>query len=162
MLLLGSGCRISELQSFTRNDFTLFSEGHGRLIVREGKGTKDRTTFLPPYVTSELVLFLSSRDHNDLFDSNSPLISSPRGDSTIHQDTIRYYLRKLSKKLKFHLTPHLLRHTFATQLIKQGINIRVLQDLLGHSSLNTTQIYSHVSGQFLEDEFISKLPDWSK
>ena len=121
---------------------------------------------IPPFVASELVLFLKngsdSSDQQELYDDNLPLIRSPRGNSVLHQDTIRYYLRKLSKKLKVHLTPHLLRHTFATQLTTQGINIRVLQELLGHSSLNTTQIYSHVAGQFLEDEFVKNLPNWSK
>ncbi|MHA1910621.1 MAG: tyrosine-type recombinase/integrase [Candidatus Kariarchaeaceae archaeon] len=161
LIILGSGCRISELQSFTRNDFTLFPEKHGRLLVRSGKGDKDRRIFLPPFVAKELALFVNYNQF-ERSDSSLPLIPSPRGNSIIHKDSIRYYLRKLSKKLKMRLTPHLLRHTFATQLLKQGINIRVLQELLGHSSLNTTQIYSHITDKFLEDEFISKLPEWSK
>ncbi|MEK6915731.1 MAG: site-specific tyrosine recombinase/integron integrase [Nanoarchaeota archaeon] len=134
-LLYSSGLRVSELVNLKPSDIN-FSENIG--WVREGKGSKDRMFTLSQNLVSELKDYLKMKENSRyLFSQNEPL-------TTRNIQKIVKNLRnraEISKKV----TPHTLRHSFATHLLESGTDIRMIQALLGHSSLNTTQIYTHVS-----------------
>lgn len=140
--LYSTGCRVSELAGLLVGDMDL---GAGRARVT-GKGAKQRTVFLSgpavdairswlPYRTARLV---AERAEAHLFLNAKGGALSPRG--------IAYIIdrRVIASGLHKHLSPHGFRHSFATHLIGHGADIRVVQALLGHENLSTTQIYTHV------------------
>ena len=139
-LLITTGIRISEASNITLTDIEL-SE---RTILINGKGNKQRIIYissyecfihLKTYLTLRLNINLS---HNYLFIN--------RGYNKLSVHTIDSVFRKIIKTLKLNktITPHHLRHTFATELLSAGGDLRTLQELLGHASISTTEIYTHV------------------
>ncbi len=133
MILYGLGLRISEALSLTREDAKL-----GTLTVR-GKGGKDRSIPIPLPVQSALNNWLNVRAE---MRDNAPLFPNNRG-SAMTPRTAQRIVANMRKKLGLpeHLTPHALRHSFATHLLEEGADLRSVQELLGHSSLATTQKY---------------------
>jgi len=133
-LLYSGGLRVSELVNMKISDVN-FAENTG--WVRRGKGAKDRIFTLSQGLSQDLKEYISGRDYTYLFSKSKPLttrniqkiISGLRGKAQINKK----------------VTPHTLRHSFATHLLEQGTDIRVIQVLLGHASLNTTQLYTHIS-----------------
>lgn len=134
-LLYSSGLRVSELVNLKPNDIN-FLENIG--WVRGGKGSKDRMFSLSPNLVTELKEYLQKREGAKyVFSHQEPL-------TTRNVQKIVKHLRDRSNIQK-KITPHTLRHSFATHLLEGGTDIRMIQALLGHSSLNTTQIYTHIS-----------------
>lgn len=142
-LLFNTGLRVSELCSLERDNFSLDDDGL-RLLVN-GKGSKERVIQL---VTPELLklskLYYQTyaqqiHQHSAIFYNRNGKRISPQSVQRI----INRYLKKLN--LQNHITPHMFRHTFATSLLEAGMDIRYIQSLLGHSSIATTQIYTHVT-----------------
>jgi integrase/recombinase XerD len=131
-LLYGTGLRVSELCALKRSDLEL-EQGIG--WVRGGKGKKDRMLLLP----HELYGLLEQKKPNDhvLSGKGGPL--TPRN----VQGIVAVAARRAS--IVKRVTPHTLRHSFATHLLEAGNDIRIIQELLGHSNLQTTQIYTHIS-----------------
>jgi integrase/recombinase XerD len=105
--------------------------------VRSGKGAKDRLFALSENLRKELSEYLKGRENNFVFSKDKPL--------TTRNIQKIIALTKKRAGIDKKVTPHTLRHSFATHLLEQGTDIRVIQVLLGHSSLNTTQVYAHVS-----------------
>ena len=147
-LMYGSGLRLTELLLLRIKDVDL---DRLRLTVRAGKCDKDRMTVLPEKLSERL------RAHRDrkswawqwLFPSRQVMIDPHSGLSRRHhvldasfQQAIRVAAR--AAKLNKRVTPHVLRHSFATHLLESGVDIRSLQELLGHADVATTQIYTHV------------------
>lgn len=135
-LLYSSGLRVSELVNLKRDDINW---GDKIGWVRKGKGSKDRMFSLSETLAGELQGYLENREGAFVFSKDKPL-------TTRNIQKIIYGLRKragINKKI----TPHTLRHSFATHLLEQGTDIRVIQQILGHSNLNTTQVYTHVSNE---------------
>lgn len=137
-LIYASGLRVSEIVSLKINDLEL-SEGHG--WVRDGKGGKDRLFILPQKLGKELKKYLAKRKI-----SSEYVFSGKEG----HQMTTRNVQKIVQEATKRagitkKLSPHKLRHSFATHLLEAGNDIRIIQELLGHSNLSTTQIYTHVT-----------------
>lgn len=134
-LLYSSGLRVSELVHLKPQDFN-FSENTG--WVRLGKGSKDRMFILSNGLGNELQEFMKKRkDAKYLFSQDGPL-------TTRNIQKIVKHVRTRAE-LQKRVTPHTLRHSFATHLLEAGTDIRMIQQLLGHSSLNTTQLYTHIS-----------------
>ncbi len=134
-LLYSSGLRVSELVHLKPQDFN-FSENTG--WVRGGKGSKDRMFILSNGLGTELQEYMKKRkDAKYLFSQNGPL-------TTRNVQKIVKHVRTRADIQK-KVTPHTLRHSFATHLLEAGTDIRMIQALLGHSSLNTTQLYTHIS-----------------
>jgi len=135
VMLYSTGLRLSEIRNLNHND--LFpDEGFG--IVREGKGRKERRFHL----SSEVVRILPGGD-GFVFGGRSGPYSVKSIQMIIRQAARRAGIRR-------HVTPHMLRHSYATHLLEQGVDIRIIQELLGHASLNTTQIYTHVAADTLK------------
>ncbi len=134
--LYSSGLRVSELVNLKIADLNL-KDRIG--WVRKGKGSKDRLISLSGNLSDELDSYLKMKgiDKIYLFSKDKPLTT--RNIQKIIKTTgIRAGINKK-------ITPHTLRHSFATHLLEGGVDIRLIQSILGHSSLNTTQLYTHIS-----------------
>lgn len=146
-LLLGSGLRVSELCNLTIDQ--IWESNQIRVL---GKGKKVRPVFITDIARSKLDNWIIYRkNHPYLFMSlsNQNLQTHNKLTSYSIQTMVRYYakLAGIHKKV----TPHVLRHSFATTLLKKWADIRSVQALLGHSSITTTQIYTHVDDKHLHD-----------
>lgn len=140
LLLYSSGLRVSELVNLKRFDLD-FSEKIG--WVRKGKGSKDRAFQISDKIAEELrSYFKKTSDFIYVFSKEKPL--STRNIQKIVKTAAKH--AGINKKV----TPHTLRHSYATHLLDAGTDIRYIQTLLGHENLNTTQIYTHVSTKALK------------
>ena len=142
MALYSSGFRLSELINLKVKDID-FNEGVG--WVRKGKGSKDRMVIVSKTLLKELKKFVKDKDKNEyIFTNNKNKPFSPRN--------IQLILKKAQRKSNIgkNIHPHMLRHSFATHLLEDGVDIRKIQELLGHSDLSTTQIYTKVSTKELK------------
>lgn len=137
--LYSSGLRVSELVKLRVQDIR-FEENLG--WARGGKGGKDRMFILSEQLTREVKDYIKHRPTGFLFSKEKPLTTR----------NVQKIVKRLREKadMQKRVTPHTLRHSFATHLLENGTDIRKIQVLLGHSSLNTTQIYAHVSGEELK------------
>lgn len=144
-LLIVTGLRISELTNLKVSDV---SPDGGQILV-QGKGSKERIVFVPNRnLQTEIQRYCVMRSENGSI--ASPLFLNAVG-RRLRAATFRKRLRALSKRLGIepHLTPHRFRHSAATLLIEEGIDIRMVQALLGHANLKTTEIYVRVSNHAL-------------
>lgn len=135
-LIYGTGLRVSEIVNLKGCDTDL---NEGLIKVCLGKGRKDRFVKIPDSILKDLEVL------NDLSNSEYLFESQRGGKLTI--STVQKILSNNAKKanIKKRVYPHLLRHSFATHLLEQGTDLRVIQKLLGHSSIKTTQIYTQIS-----------------
>ncbi|MGW8316960.1 MAG: site-specific tyrosine recombinase/integron integrase [Bacteroidales bacterium] len=141
MTLYSAGLRRSELIHLRKHDIDFHRK---TILIRDGKGKKDRTTLLSEALTSFLKEYLEEYKPNYwLFEG---INRKPYSGSSIARIVEKAGLRAgIDKKV----TPHMLRHSFATHLLEQGIDIRYIQTILGHESSKTTEIYTHVSKKSL-------------
>lgn len=140
-LLYSTGLRVSELVNLKVSDLNLDDKTGW---VRRGKGSKDRLFVISESLAKELKEYLESRGKE-----NEYVFSKDRPLTTRNIQKIIKGARDragIGKKT----TPHTLRHSFATHLLEQGVDIRVIQAMLGHSSLSTTQVYTHISSEQLK------------
>jgi len=135
LFLYASGCRISEALKAQRSDIL-----EGWLKIRFAKGAKERVVPLAPIALQALEEYLSKQSI-----SSSYIWLNYKGNPLS-----RISAYKIVKKY-LGVSPHVLRHSFASSLIIGGADLRVVQELLGHSSLETTQIYTHIQKQNLQD-----------
>lgn len=153
-LLFSTGLRVSELCSLTR-DIDLRSD---EISIR-GKGGKVRVVFISDHAKKILREYLSKRKDMDdaLFikiSDNIPKTMAKKGESLgVTKRTIERVVKQLAIKagISKKVTPHVIRHMFATDLLSNGADLRSVQALLGHSSISTTQIYTHVTDKHLRD-----------
>jgi integrase/recombinase XerD len=146
-VLYATGLRVSELVSLTLKQVDL-----RRGVVRPlGKGQKERLVPMVPQAVEKLRLYLAEGRPRLLKERDSPYIFlNSKGGRLTRQGfwkILRAYARKANVR---HLSPHVLRHSFATHLLSRGANLRVLQLLLGHADLATTQIYTHLEAERLK------------
>ena len=135
-LLYGTGLRVSEIINLKKQDIN-FDESLIRINL--GKGRKDRFVKLPKSIIEELRSFSKIGNSKYLFESQKG--------GKLASKTIQLILSNNAKKTKIkkRVYPHLLRHSFATHLLENGTDLRLIQKLLGHSSVKTTQIYTQIS-----------------
>jgi integrase/recombinase XerC len=151
-LLYGAGLRIGEALALTRGDFT----GADRLTVT-GKGNKQRNVPLLPIVRAAVEKYLAVCPY--ALKPDMPVFVGVRGEKlnpAVAQRNLRALRRQLG--LPDSVTPHALRHSFATHLLASGADLRSLQELLGHSSLSTTQLYTQVDAQQLSNTYRAAHP----
>ena len=135
-MLYGCGLRVGEIISL-KNKNVNFKEGLIHVCLAKGK--KDRFVKIPESMIGELEKFVRENNSDFLFESN-------RG-GRLTTKTIQLILKNSAKKagIRKRVYPHLLRHSFATHLLEAGTDLRIIQKLLGHSDIKTTQIYTHIS-----------------
>ncbi len=154
-LLFSSGLRVSELVNLNRDHVNT----KRREFMVRGKGQKDRPVFVSQSAAARVNEYLASRIYNlpPLFLSYSTNnISSTTGD--YRRLSARSIQRMISKYARLagitkHVSPHTMRHSFATDLLMNGADIRSVQSMLGHSSIATTQVYTHVTDQHLRETY---------
>lgn len=142
LFLYASGCRISEALNVQRSDIV-----DGWLKIRFAKGEKERIVPLAPIAVQALEMYMQEQDMG-----SSYIWLNYKGDLLS-----RISAYKIVKKY-LGVSPHVLRHSFASSLIIGGADLRVVQELLGHSSLETTQIYTHIQKQNLAETMNSYHP----
>lgn len=144
-LMVATGIRVGELCSLWTND--VWQDGSALRI--RGKGARDRLVYVAdPKLRGELSQLASLR--HQLLGNPGPLFVNRRG-AILRPHSVRSRLRVTAGQagIKRRVTPHMLRHTAATLLIENGADIRIVQKLLGHSTIATTEIYTHVSDELL-------------
>lgn len=155
--LYSTGARVQECASASINDADL-STGVVRL---EGKGRKERLAILgaPAIEAVQAMLSLARPLFPDVDGPSSPLFRNLSGGRLTTRSIERMLKRHLAAcGLPASITPHTLRHSFATHMLDAGADLRSVQEMLGHSSLSTTQIYTHVSVERLKDEYAKSHP----
>lgn len=153
-LLFATGLRVSELCSIRRTDMNLH-QGNVRIY---GKGSKERIIQITnPSVLNALEHYCSLF-HDQLTYSEYFFIN--RLGQRLSEQSVRYMIKHYAKLagLSEHITPHMFRHTFATMLLEEDVDIRYIQQILGHSSIVTTQIYTHVTSNKQKEILTMKLP----
>ncbi len=141
--IYSSGVRVSEAVNMKLENVN-FKEHMAK--VKSGKGDKDRIIILSKNWC------VSAKEYVEKKKAKSPWLFSKKNGKPVSADTIQRIVRKAAADagIQKEVTPHTLRHSFATHLLEAGENIRKIQELLGHSNLNTTQIYTHVSTEQLK------------
>lgn len=155
-LLYASGLRVSEMVSLNTDDIDL-NQGHVRCV---GKGSKERVVPMNPeaiaaleeYVSSARRTLVSGQDERALFVNHRGTRLTRQGFWLI----IKNYAKQAN--IVTNITPHTLRHSFATHLLNGGADLRSVQVLLGHANISTTQIYTHVSGERIKQVYDSAHP----
>lgn len=143
LLLYGAGLRVSEVCNLRRKDVDL---ERSLIVVRGGKGAKDRVVPISETLARTIKEYLQSREDG----SEYLLVENRRKNKDkISPKTVWYILKEYGKKAGVEVTPHKLRHSFATHMLEEGVDIRAIQELLGHSNLSTTQIYTKVTVEHL-------------
>lgn len=154
-VMYATGMRISELISlkFTQVDLNL------NIITVLGKGNKERMIPLGDYATEALRIYMNSYRPKLLKRTCDYIFLSVRGDKMSRQAFFKI-VKELAKKqgIKTDFSPHTLRHSFASHLLQNGADLRSIQELLGHSDISTTQIYTHVSDKVREETYHTAHP----
>ncbi len=144
-LLYGAGLRVAELTHLRMRDIDV---ERGVIHVVLGKGAKDRLTLLPESLRDTIKIQRRLKAPDDfLFTSYD--------NGRLTEATVQKVVGQVAQRANISktVTPHTLRHSFATHLLENGTDIRYIQELLGHSKLATTQIYTNVTNKFLRDQF---------
>ncbi|MBS3168967.1 site-specific integrase [Candidatus Woesearchaeota archaeon] len=141
-LLYATGVRVAEVIKIKVNDFDFSRK---LLLIRQGKGKKDRYTIISEKIASQIQEYL--RGDNT---QNEYLFATPTGHIT--DRTVQAVLKNARKKAKISkpVTPHVLRHSFATHLMEANVKTEFIQQLLGHRDLRTTRIYERITTKHLE------------
>lgn len=147
-LMIATGIRVGELSALRLEDVSTDGE---RYRIR-GKGSRERIVYvMNPSLQERLRSYMSARYSDGSNPSSSFFVN--RNGSTLTPQTFRLRIKKLAElsQSKTRITPHSFRHTAATMLLEKGVDIRFVQKLLGHSTISTTEIYTHVSDQSLRN-----------
>ncbi len=148
-LLYASGIRCSELTSINLHDINFDQKA----ILIKGKGDKERLVLFGEKAKQAVLLYIQTERVQDLGKRAKNSLFLTQIGSTLSSRMVQQVLQKISRTLPFkkQLTPHKLRHSFATHLLNAGMNLRALQELLGHSSLGTTERYTHIAPKDLHE-----------
>lgn len=141
-MFYSTGCRVSEMINVKINDIDFTN----KTIRIMGKGSKERIVYFGDYASKYLDNYLSK------VKCDKYLFTNKKGEK-LNINEVEQIVKDIMKhiSIKTHVTPHTLRHTFATHLLNNGADIRTVQELLGHANLSTTGIYTHVSSDRLKD-----------
>lgn len=151
-IMYGSGLRVSELVNLTLNDFDLYND----TILINGKGNKQRIVPLGDYAKEYLIKYLEVR-HQLLKKKNgnpNQIFLNNHG-KPITRNGFNFLLNNILKEkgINKEVTPHTLRHSFATHMLDNGADLRTIQELLGHSDIVTTRIYTHIAKNKIKDNY---------
>ena len=149
-LLYATGIRVSELRNIKINDIDF----NNKSIKVFGKGSKERIVFFGDYAYDAIKLYLDNRELKSeyLILNNKGKQISVRGIELI----IKNVIDKACIKTK--VSPHTFRHTFATHMLNNGCPLKSVQELLGHASLSSTEIYTHITDDYIKSEYLKNMP----
>ena len=151
-LLYGCGLRVSELVNLNISDINLKS----KYLQCTGKGSKDRIVPLGSKAINAIKKYIPQREFlikkYNLVDKK--LLIADDG-KEINRQEIYNFIHEQGEKIHKGISPHTLRHSFATHLIENGADLRVVQELLGHSDVSTTQLYTHISKKRLKEVYFA-------
>lgn len=142
-LLFSTGLRVSELCALTKD--TLQLDGDKLRLLINGKGRKERVIQIATPELLRLIERYCAAYMKEIHGTGNILFN--RAGKPLSPQSVRRIIQKYINRIQadYHVTPHMFRHTFATSLLEAGMDIRYIQSLLGHSSISTTQIYTHVN-----------------
>lgn len=149
-LLYATGIRVSELRNIKITDIDF----NNKSIKVFGKGSKERIVYFGDYAYDAIKLYLESRELKSeylILNKNGKQISV-RGIELI----IKNVIDKACIKTK--VSPHTFRHTFATHMLNNGCPLKSVQELLGHASLSSTEIYTHITDDYIKSEYLKNMP----
>lgn len=153
--IYSTGIRVGELINIKVNDIDL----NERTIYILGKGNKERIVIFGHVLKEKMIKYLND-GRKELNKKNSEYLFLNKNGGRITPRGVELIFDKITKKGMFNykITPHTLRHTFATHMLNNGADLKTVQELLGHSSLSTTQIYTHVSNEHLRSVYLNTHP----
>lgn len=155
--LYGCGLRVSELVSLKISDINFLDE----YIKVTGKGNKERLVPLGQLAKKALLNYYENyRKHYSTNKKYEDILFLNKFHRPLSRIMVFYIIKDLAQKagIQKNISPHTLRHSFATHLIEGGSNIRAVQELLGHSSITTTEIYTHIDREYLRENILSYHP----
>lgn len=155
-MLYSTGIRVGELISIKLTD--IHFEQH--MVTVFGKGSKERNVLFGDILSSKLNTYIESGRQELLKNKHSDILFLNHHGDSLTERGVEDILNRIIKKgaLEFSIHPHMLRHTFATHMLDNGADLKVVQELLGHENLSTTQIYTHVSNERLRRVYLSAHP----
>lgn len=151
-LLYSSGLRVSEITKLNKQDVDF---NDGTIKVNDGKGNRDRVTYTDPKTLKLLQAMIYKRTRKGREDKG-PALFTTRSGSRLSTRSVQRIVKQSSEEAELQdkkVTPHILRHSFAVHLLDKGLNIKEVQQLLGHESLSTTAIYTELSDQDLKKRY---------
>ena len=156
-ILYGSGLRVSELVNLRLSDLYR-QEGFMRIT---GKGSKQRLVPISPVADQWLDYWLEDRSKLDIKTQYSDIVFLNRYGRQLTRAMIFTIIKTLAKQADIHknISPHTLRHSFATHLLQNGADLRIIQQLLGHEDITTTEIYTHIEIQDLREAILKFHPE---
>ena len=155
-VLFSCGLRVSELVGLKLSNLYLDEE----FLRVEGKGRKERLVPLSPKAIKELRLWFNDRQHMDIKPGEEDFVFLNRRGSHLTRTMILIIIKRLAEDagIKKVISPHTLRHSFATVLLEGGADLRAIQAMLGHESIGTTEIYTHIDTHTLREEILNHHP----
>ena len=150
-ILYGSGVRVSELVNIKLKDINL----NNKSILIYGKGSKERIVSFGDYAYEMILKYINEGRVNLLGNIKSDYLIVGKNKENLTTRRIEQIIDKIIEKtsIKLNITPHVFRHTFATHLLDNGCDLLAVQELLGHVSLSSTEIYTHVSNEHLREVY---------
>jgi len=155
--LYGCGLRVSELTNLKISNL-FFKSGFVKIT---GKGNKERLIPIGTIAMKQINIYLENiRIHLKIKKGNEDIVFLNRRGAKLSRVMIFTIIKNLVEKIgmKKNISPHTFRHSFATHLIEGGANLRAIQEMLGHESISTTEIYTHINKEFLRDTIIQFHP----
>ena len=153
-MLYSTGIRVSELINIKMKDI---NRSNKKILIM-GKGSKERYVLYGEVLDNLLDLYI--KDSRIKLNKNSEYLILNKNGNQITDRGIRLIISNILKKgsLDFHVSPHTLRHTFATHMLENGADLKSVQELLGHENLSTTQVYTHVTNERLRTVYLKTHP----
>ena len=151
-LLYGCGLRVSELVNLKIHDIDISA----KYLQCTGKGSKERIVPIGSKALHAIKMYIKERDFilQKTRKTSKNLLLTEEGKNITRQEVYNF-IHKLGEKIHKSISPHTLRHTFATHLLENGADLRVVQELLGHSEVSTTQLYTHISKKRLKEVYFA-------
>lgn len=158
--LYGSGLRVSELINLKIS--RLYKEE--KFIIIDGKGSKQRLIPISQTALDEIEKYLEEREKLDINPAADDILFLNRRGKKLTRVMIFYIIKQLAEAagITKNVSPHTLRHSFATHLLEGGANLRAIQEMLGHESIATTEIYTHIDRSTLHSQLLSFHPHYSQ
>ncbi len=154
--LYSCGLRVSELTGLKFSNL-FFNEGFIRV---QGKGSKQRLVPISEVAVEKIKNYLYYRNQQIVKKGSEDIVFLSSRGTAISRITVFHYIKKYAEMagIEKQISPHVFRHSFATHLLERGANIRVIQEMLGHEKITTTEIYTHIDRSFLRQEIIEHHP----